>query len=159
MEARAGAGCRGGNGGAPGGCVRLGGELGDRHGVVVGIAEVIGTAHVSAAVGLDDKVHGGCCAIAQPGQVVGFKDVQSAQQDDSSRRRRRGADDGVVVECARDGSPLDNGVLGKIVQGEQCAPLVQFFDEFVGEFAVVEIVGIGGDALESASQLGLAEGL
>src|ERR1039457_7350851 len=79
MEARAGAGCRGGNGGAPGGCVRLGGELGDRHGVVVGIAEVIGTVHVSAAVGLDDKVHGGCCAIAQPGQVVGFKDVRSEE--------------------------------------------------------------------------------
>ena len=146
------------DGGAPGGGVGFRGELGDGDGVVVGIAEVIGAVHVGAAIGLGDEVHGRGSAVAELGQVVAFEDVERAEQHDSARRRRRGADDGVVVEAADDGRALDDGVVGQVFESEQRAALVEIIDQLMGHFAVVEVVGIGGDALQGAGQLGLAEG-
>ena len=63
------------------------------------------------------------------------------------------------MEDAGDGGALDDGVLGEVVEGEQGAAFVEGVDQFMGDFAVVEVVGIGGDVLKGAGQLGLAEGL
>ena len=62
------------------------------------------------------------------------------------------------MEGASDGSALDYGELGQVFESKQRAALVQFVDQFMSDFAVIEVVGIGGDALESAGQLRLLEG-
>jgi hypothetical protein len=69
------------------------------------------------------------------------------------------ADDGVVVEGAGDGGALDDVVLGQVVQCEQAAAFAEFVDQFVGYFAVVEVIRVGGDAFKRAGEFGLTEGL
>ena len=138
--------------------VGLGGEPGGGDEVVVGVAEVVGPVHVGAAKGFGDQVHGLRGAVAELGQVVAFQNVERAEQDDSAGGGRRGADDGVVVEGAGDGRALDDIVLGEVVEGEQGAALAELVDQFVGQLAVVEVLGVVGDALEGAGELGLAEG-
>ena len=97
-------------------------------------------------------------AVAELGEVVAFKDVERAEEHDSAGRGRRGADDGVVVEGAGDGRALDHVVLGEVFEGEQRAAFLEVVDQLVRHFAVVEVVGIGGDALEGAREFRLLEG-
>ncbi len=132
------------------------GERGDGNVVVVGIAEIVGAVHVGAAIGFDDQVHRFRRAVAELGQIVAFEDIERAEQHHSAGRWRRRADDGVVVERADDGRALDDGVLGQIVEREQRAALLQVVDQLVRQLAVVEVVGVGGDALERARQLAAA---
>ena len=92
---------------APGGGILLCSELGHGNAVVVRVAEVLGAVHVGAAKGLRDEVDGGGGAVAEPGQVVAFQNIERAHQHDSAGRRRRGAEDGVVVKAADDGRALE----------------------------------------------------
>ncbi len=52
---------------------------------------------------------------------------------------------------------LDHVIVRKVVKGDQRAPLLQIVHEFLCHRPVIEIVGVGGDALEGARQLGLAK--
>ncbi len=55
------------------------------------------------------------------------------------------------------GVALDHGVLRQILEREQRAALLQIVDQLLRHLAVIEIVGIGGDAFERLRQLGLLE--
>ncbi len=63
------------------------------------------------------------------------------------------------MEAAGDGGPLDDGVLGKIIKGEECAAFAELVDQLVGHFAAVEGVRIGGNALQGVSEGRLGERL
>ena len=158
LERRAGTGLIGLDAGAPGLGIFFCGEFGDRNLVVVRIAEVIGAIHVGAAIGLGGQMDPAGAAVAEAGEIVAFQDVQRAEQDDSARRGRRCADDGVVVECADDRGALDDVVLCEVVKRDERAALLEVIDEFMRHFAVIEVVGIGGDTLQGARELGLLEG-
>ena len=62
------------------------------------------------------------------------------------------------MEGADDGGALDDGVLGEVIERQERAAFVEFFDKLVGHFAVIEVVRIGCDASKGAGQLRLAEG-
>ena len=63
------------------------------------------------------------------------------------------------MEAADDGRALDDGVLGQVFKGKQRTALAEIGDQLMGYFAMVEVLGIGGDAAEGAGQFGLTEGL
>ena len=61
------------------------------------------------------------------------------------------------MKRADDGLALDHVYLRQVVEREQRAAFLQIVDQLARHFAVVEVVGIGGDALQRARQFGLLE--
>ena len=128
--------------------------------VEVGVAEVVGAIHVGAAEGLGDDVDlGGGAVGAERGQVIGGEDVEDLDQDDAARGRWGRGDDVVALVTAVDGGAVLHLVVGEVFFGDEASAGLDEGGEAVGDVAVVEVVGVGGDADEGLGEFGLGEGL
>ena len=92
-------------------------------------------------------------------EVVGAQDVEHLDERDASGGGWRRADDLVTVIGAFDRNALPDLVVGEVGFGDQAAVGLHVGGELLRDLAVVEVAGIGGDALQGGGELGLAKGV
>ena len=123
----------------------------------VGIAHKFGAIVEGAAEGFGFEVDGVGGAVAEFREVEAFEDIEDFDERDSAGRWRRSADDVVAAIRAANGLALFDFVGGEVGGGDQASAFVDGRGQFARHGAVIELVGIFGDAFQGAGQFGLLE--
>jgi len=151
------AGARGVDRFPPGCAVLFVNELSHRNPGEVRVSQELGAVEEGAAEGFQRQVHGLRRAIPQPGEVVAFEDVQNLDQDNAARGRWRCADDFVSAVGPNNRLALFHFVLREVIGGNQAPAFLDGGCQLARQGAVLEVVGIGRDALQCARQFWLAQ--
>src|ERR1700757_4884693 len=96
---------------------------------------------------------------SERGQVELLKNVENLNQRNSARRWRWRAIDVITTIGSMNDLAFLHFVLREILPRHDASAFLNGGGDLLGEFAVIEVVGIGGDALERARQLRLSENL
>ena len=96
-------------------------------------------------------------AVAEFREVEAFEDIENFDERDSAGRWRRSADDVVAAIGAANGLAFFDFVGSEVGGGDQASAFVDGRGQFAGHGAVVELVGIFGDAFQGVGEFGLLE--
>src|ERR1700686_3004088 len=141
----------------PGGSVLFIDELRDRNFGEVRITHEIGAVVEGAAERFGFEVDGVGGAVAEFREVEAFENIEDFDERNSAGGWRRSADDVVSAIGAANGLAFFDFVGGEILGSDQASTFVDGSGEFAGHCAVVELVGIFGDAFEGVSEFGVLE--
>ena len=134
-------------------------QLRDRHLCEIRIAHEVGAIHESATIGLNRQVHGLGRIDAERCQVKFLQHVQYLNQGNAAGRGRRSAVNVVSAIGAMDGLAFLDLVVGQVLSSDDAATFLNRGSDLLCKFAVIEVVRIGGDALQCTCQLWLLEDL
>src|SRR5260370_22069607 len=132
-------------------------ELRDGNFGVVGIAHEVGAIVEGATEGLGFEGDGLGGAVAELHEVEAFKNIEDFDERYSGGSWRRSADDVVAAIGAANGLAFLDFVGGEVGGGSQASAFVDGGGQFAGQGAAVKVVGILGDALQGAGEVGLLE--
>src|SRR5208283_517330 len=144
---------------APGAAVSFVDQLRNRNLREIRIAEELCAIEKRALVSFCRQMNALGRAVSRFGQVVTFQDVEDLDQGDATRRRRWSADDFVSAVGATNGLALLHLIMRKVLGRNQASTLLNGGCQFMCYRAVVEIVGVFGDAPQGLRQLELLENL
>src|ERR1035438_8970732 len=94
-------------------------------------------------------------AVAEFREVVAFEDIEDLDERDSTRRWRWSTDDVIAAIGAANGLAFLDFVGGEVFGSNQASAFVKGRGEFGSHGAVVERVGIFGEAFQCAGEFGL----
>src|ERR1700676_274334 len=143
------------NGVAPCGSVLLVDELRDRNFGEIGIAHKVGAIVESASERFDFEVDAAGGAVAELSEVEAFEDIENFDERDSAGRWRRGADDVVAAIGAPNGLAFLDFVGSEVGGRDEASAFVDGRSQLAGHSAMVEVIGIFGDAFQCTSEFRL----